>query len=307
MHVADSTRAERKLAQVGYYRLSGYWYPAREFDRDPLSNQPRTCRITGKPLRRDIFADGASFDDVVDLYRFDKHLRLLMLDAIERLEVNLKTVIAHVVGYHDPMAYADARFIKPKYTRDFVSHGKVRNKWNEWEAKQRELLNRSNEDAIRWHRLSGRPVPFWVAVEAWDFGTLSRYFEMLLGSYQNQVLARFGLDHAQIFARWLQEINLLRNRCAHHTRIWNQVSSNPLSVLHVDPFFATLNLDKNALARPYGLVCIIWFLLKKLAPNSDWIDKVADLVDRKPGLPGCTFAAFGLPAETGFPREAFGI
>ncbi|WP_256573268.1 MULTISPECIES: Abi family protein [unclassified Pseudomonas] len=307
MLVPDPVRAERKLAQLGYYRLSGYWYPAREFDRDPVTKQPRTCTITQKPLRRDVFAEGVSFDDVVELYKFDKHLRLLMLDAIERLEVNLKTVIAHIVGYHDPMAYTDPRFIQPKYTRDFTVRGKVRNKWNEWESKQRELLSRSNEDAIQWHRLSGRPIPFWVAVEAWDFGTLSRYFEMLRGTYQNQVLARFGLDHVQMFARWLQEINLLRNRCAHHTRIWNQVSPNPLSASPTDPLFAALNLDSNALTRPYGLVVIIWFLLKKLAPNSDWINKVADLVDRKPGLPGCTFSSFGLPAESGFPRVAFGI
>jgi len=86
MHVADPVRAERKLAQLGYYRLSGYWYAAREFDVDPVTNQAKICPISSKPLRKDVFVAGASFDDVVSLYRFDKHLRLLMLDAIERLE-----------------------------------------------------------------------------------------------------------------------------------------------------------------------------------------------------------------------------
>lgn len=307
MHVADPARAERKLAQLGYYRLSGYWYPAREFDVDPATNQAKICPISNKPLRQDVFAAGASFDDVVSLYRFDKHLRLLMLDAIERLEVNLKTVIAHVVGYHDPMAYTDVSYIQPKYARSFISHGKPRNKWNEWAVKQQQLLDRSTEDSIQWHRRSGRPIPFWVAVEAWDFGALSRYFEMLKGTYQNQILGRFGLTDARIFARWLQEINLLRNRCAHHTRIWNQVTPNPLSALPGDPYFTSLNLDSNALSRFYGLVSVVWFLLKKIAPRSDWIRKVADLVDSKPGLPGCTFSSLGLPAETGFPRAAFGI
>ena len=308
MHVADTVRAERKLAQLGYYRLSGYWYPAREFDLDPVTNQAKICPITTKPLRQDVFAAGTSFEDVVSLYRFDKDLRLLMLDAIERLEVNLKTVIAHVVGYHDPMAYTDVSYIGPKYARNFVdSRGNPRNTWNEWTVSQQKLLDRSTEDSIQWHRRTGRPIPFWVAVEAWDFGALSRYFEMLKGTYQNQILSRFGLTDAKIFARWLQAINLLRNRCAHHTRIWNQVAANPLSALTADPYFAALNLDCNALARLYGLVSIIWFLLKQIAPSSDWIRKVADLIDSKPGLPGCTFGSIGLPAETGFPRAAFGI
>lgn len=307
MNVADLARAERKLAQLGYYRLSGYWYPAREFDVDPATNQAKICPISKKPLRLDVFAAGASFDDVVSLYRFDKHLRLLMLDAVERLEVNLKTVIAHVVGYHDPMAYTDVSYIQPKYANNFISHGRLRNKWNEWVTKQQQLLARCTEDSIQWHRRSGRPIPFWVAVEAWDFGALSRYFEMLRGTYQNQILARYGLTDARVFARWLQEINLLRNRCAHHTRIWNQVAPNPLSALTSDPYFAALNMDSNALSRLYGLISVVWFLLKKLAPGSDWIRKVADLVDSKPRLPGCSFGSLGLPTETGFPRAAFGI
>ena len=307
MLVADPARAERKLAQLGYYRLSGYWYPAREFDRDAGTGLAKSCPASGKPLRKNLFATGTTFEDAVSLYRFDKHLRLHMLDAIERLEVNLRTVIAHVVGYHHPMAYTDATFIQPKHANDFISRGKIRNKWIEWSTHQQVLLKRSTEDSIEWHRRSGRPIPFWVAVEAWDFGALSRYFEILKGTYQNQILARFGLSDARVFARWLQEINLLRNRCAHHTRIWNQVSPNPLSAVPSESYFTALNLDRNALTRLYGLVCIIWFLMQKIAPRSNWINSVADLIDTKPALPGCTFASFGLPAESGFPRTAFGI
>lgn len=307
MQIADPARAERKLAQLGYYRLSGYWHPAKEFVHD-AQGQKVQCLVTQKPLRRDWFQAGTSFDDAVALYQFDKRLRLLMLDAIERLEVNLRTVIAHEVGYHDPMAYTDQNFIQPKQAQNFQTRGgKLRNKWTEWSVHQQELLNRSTEDCIEWHRRSGRPIPFWVAVEAWDFGTLSRYFEMLKGSHQNRILRRFGLSDAKIFARWLQEINLLRNRCAHHTRIWNQVSANALSTLPNEAYFQRLNLDRKALTRIYGIISIMWFLLRRVAPNSSWIRDVADLIDAKPGLPGCTFAALGLPAESGFPRQLFGI
>lgn len=45
MGIADPLRAERKLAQVGYYRLSGYWFPAREFVRDQNQNVV-LCRAT---------------------------------------------------------------------------------------------------------------------------------------------------------------------------------------------------------------------------------------------------------------------
>jgi abortive infection bacteriophage resistance protein len=33
------------------------------------------------------FLDGMSFDDVLDLYVFDRKLRLAVMDAVERIEV----------------------------------------------------------------------------------------------------------------------------------------------------------------------------------------------------------------------------
>ncbi|UFH49519.1 Abi family protein [Pseudomonas sp. KNUC1026] len=84
MEVADFQRAERKLAQVGCYRLSGFWFPARQFLRSQRGDIS-LCSITKKPLRQDAFIAGASSDSAFALYLFDKKLRQLMLDAIERI------------------------------------------------------------------------------------------------------------------------------------------------------------------------------------------------------------------------------
>ncbi|VVP21155.1 hypothetical protein PS862_03864 [Pseudomonas fluorescens] len=142
-------------------------------------------------------------------------------------------------------------------------------------------------------------------MEAWDFGDLSEFFELLNSKYQNLILARVGLDNAKMLSRWMQQTSHLRNRCAHHTRIWNQASANPLAVPD-DRYFQTLGLDPHALKRLYGLVAVMWFL-QKIAPASTWISEVADQIDRKPAMPGCTFKAMGFPDETGFPRKLFGI
>lgn len=307
MLIDDAQRAERKLAQLGYYRLSGYWYPARQFQLDD-QHQRQLCHITKKPLRLDAFAAGTTFDEVVALYRFDKDLRMLMLDAIERLEVNLKTVIAHEVGYHDPMAYTNASFILQKWTRPYVdSRGKQRNKWVEWSQKQQSHIARSQEDCIQWHFRAGKSIPIWVAVEAWDLGDLSEFFELLTGKYQNLILNRLGLSDAKVFSRWVQQISYLRNRSAHHTRVWNQVSPNALSVPRTEPYFQKLQLNNDALKRLYGLISVIWYLLSKIAPGSSWIEDVAAVIDRKPTMPGCTYAAMGFPSEAAFPRASFGL
>lgn len=166
---------------------------------------------------------------------------------------------------------------------------------------------RSQEDCIRWHIRTQKCIPIWVAVEAWDFGDLSELFELLAGRYQNLVMKRLGLADAKVFSRWLQQLSHLRNRCAHHTRIWNQVSANALAVPVSKPYFQKLHLDQPALTRLYGLVSVIWFLLQQIAPGSTWIVEMADLMDHKPTMPGCTYASMGFPSEAGFPRSLFDI
>lgn len=77
-----------------------------------------------KPLRQDTFLPNSSFDDAFSLYLFDKKLRQLMLDAIERIEIHVRTVTAHEVGYHGPMAYTDPNFINPKQTQNWTDRRK---------------------------------------------------------------------------------------------------------------------------------------------------------------------------------------
>lgn len=297
MQVDDPERAQRKLAQVGYYRLSGFWYVCRSLSRN---GQGQVSPVNGQPVRAEQFLPGTTFEAVLDLYLFDKRLRQLMLDALERIEVHVRSVVAHEVGFHNALAYQDSSFINPSQTRNFVDRrtGRQRNAWSEWLLRQNDQISRSRDDCIAWHRETNKAMPFWVVVEAWDFGTVSKYYELLKRGYQNRVCQRLGLDNPTVLKVWLQELNTLRNRCAHHSRIWNQTTGNPLPVLQND-YFQALRLGPEACTRLYGLIAVIWFLVRTIGPNSRWIHDVAELIATKPHLPGCSFAAMGLSDTDG--------
>ncbi|MBI5557208.1 MAG: Abi family protein [Deltaproteobacteria bacterium] len=139
MTVPDEERAKRKLAQIGYYRLSGFWYPCRKGKVDESGEYVRDM-VTKHPVREDDFQDGTNFTDIIEMYLFDKKLRQLMLDAIERVEIHVRSVIAHEVGRFDPMAYQKESFINPKILRDTKDReGNVINYWQEWAKKQKDL------------------------------------------------------------------------------------------------------------------------------------------------------------------------
>ena len=97
----DPAKAQRKLAQVGYYRLSGFWFPCRQDELTP-AGAVQISALLGKPLRSNALLPGTSFNAVFNLYLLDKKLRQLILDGLERLEAFVRSAIAHEINYQHP-------------------------------------------------------------------------------------------------------------------------------------------------------------------------------------------------------------
>lgn len=157
-----------------------FWYPSRII----------ATTDKGLSYRTDRFLAGTSFEKTYDLYLFDKKLRLLMIDAIERIEIHVRSVIAHEVGRNDPLAYMSSKYINPKFSSAF----------EHWVYKQKVKLDESRDDCIEWHRSQGKEIPFWVAVETRDFGQMSKYYAMLNGHMQGKLYVVLAL----IISRHLQ-------------------------------------------------------------------------------------------------------
>lgn len=236
-----------------------------------------------------------------------------MLDALERIEVHIRTVIAHEIGYYDELAYTKPAFLNPKQLKNRQTpEGKVTSNWIEWDSRQKHLIAKSKEECILHHKKNGRDIPFWVVVETWDFGLLATYYANLKDTFKNKVCKRLeildkdGNPNKKILAGWLQELNILRNHCAHHSRIWNRVSSVHIGTLS-NNYFQELHLSQNAKKRIYGKICILWFLVQKIGPNSSWLGRIADLIDSKPDVECLPFTAMGFSDNSGFPRNKFGL
>jgi abortive infection bacteriophage resistance protein len=108
MAISEPIRAKKALERFGYYRLSGYWYPFKQADDD------------GTIL--DQFIPDTHMSDAVDLYVFDKKLRLLALDALERIELALQVDIAYRFGRRDDCAHLKPHLLQQK----FVMNGRYK-------------------------------------------------------------------------------------------------------------------------------------------------------------------------------------
>ena len=125
MEITDEEKAQHYLSHIGYYRLSAYMYP-----------------LLSIPKEQNLFKQGVTFSKVMMLYRFDKKLRLLLFNEIEKIEVAVRCAIINfgteMIG--NPFWMTDANnFLTPsKFNRsihliedelnhtkeDFISHFK---------------------------------------------------------------------------------------------------------------------------------------------------------------------------------------
>ncbi|MFZ3192396.1 MAG: Abi family protein, partial [Moraxellaceae bacterium] len=229
----------------------------------------------------DSFLPDSRFEHVAQLYVFDKKLRLLVLDALERIEISIRSQIAYQLGQQDPLAYLRSDMFHHRFT-DFGVRKSVSDH-HEWLTKQASLLGRSKEDFIEHHRHKNMlPVPIWVACEVWDFGTTATLYKGLKEVDQDAISIRYGLQNGRIFATWLSLLKDLRNICAHHGRLWNRSFSAPeLLPSHVLGWVKHFEQKPETKTRIFLALCICTHLLAYLSPKSRWSIRLIDLINNE--------------------------
>lgn len=105
----NKSKAEEILLDIGYYRLGFYAFPfERTFPN--LSNRSHK------------YVKGTTFRSIYDLYLFDTRLRRLLLNALDRIEVNLRSRITYIVSNHydeSPTWFVDRSIMQSSFVTSF--------------------------------------------------------------------------------------------------------------------------------------------------------------------------------------------
>lgn len=276
--IDDEEKAAHYLTQIGYYRLSGYSYAFRK----------STERPDGSIKVLDNFKEGSRFSDVHALYVFDKRLRMLLLDAIERIEVSLRVAIALELGKHDIIAH-----LKRKYFNDYAEE-----KLQKWQNKYSTKVDDSREEFVKHHKSKEVHLPIWVGTELWDFGMLSNFISLLKDEYKKPIASKYKIPRIELLVSWLHTLNEARNISAHHARLWNKiVVSKPKLPKHqtielLDP----LIVSKTPNNKIFPVICIIMYLMKIVSPNSSWKKRFMELIEAFPKSQHINIGMIGIPA-----------
>ena len=283
--IPDQDRATRYLRHLGYYRLSPYTIP---------------FQVAGSDHQ---FRPDVQFDDVLDLYVFDRALRLLILDAVERVEVAIRSSLTdHMsLAYNDPHWYLDpAHFaVSRDHSRLLRTIEKTCNEQLERTAEHHgdNLVFRSALE----HYLTtyGAPAlpPSWLMVETLTIGSLERVVRNLERRSDKTAIAKTIGTNAVLLESWLRTYVRVRNICAHHGRMWN-VGIGVYPAIPTSKAISWLD-DKTALAgrrakQLYPVLVSLQSVLDTISPRSTWAQRLSDLIAKHPHLP---LRGIGMPAD----------
>ena len=256
MVIDDPTEAEYYLRHLNYYRLGAYWLP---FEADHASHR---------------FHPGTRFSQVLNLYVFDRELRLLVLDAIERFEVSARTQwaysMAHRHGAHAHLEWS------------------IASDTDRWLQNLNSLVRevgRSDETFIKHlTKTYGEPLPpVWAVCEVMSLGLLSRWFDNLKPMPTRRAIAdAYGIDD-DVLRSWLDHLSVVRNCCAHHSRLWNRAFTKTPTLPRKKPS------DLFEQCRPgsrklYNTLVILLYCMDAIAPGHHWRTRLKELIDRH-GIP----------------------
>lgn len=274
--IGDKDLIEERLSSVNYYRLSAYWF-------DFYARGDGGKRI-------DVFRDGCRFEDAWARYVFDRRLRLYVMDALERMEVDFKTTFVSSLTLKTRDAFAHLRgeyFPKFPILKRGLSQERenVTKKVYTFKEACRQFdayANKSSEDFVLMHRRKYLgPLPFWKSCEIVPLGTVSILFEGLDSYTKREIATRYGMS-GRIFENALRHLCYVRNLCAHHSRLWNRKmairysipSAKNLSVFH------TPNSILND--QMFGTLSLLRYLMRIVAHQSRWSTRFSSLMEEAP-------------------------
>ena len=218
--IEDDDAALSCLHQLNYYRLSGYTLTLRR----------------GNKFYKDI-----TFSDVMQIYNFDRELKMLLLQWLEDVEISLRTHIGYVLGSIGPTSYLDSS--------SFVSdaHHDIFRK-----ELSNALKDNKNEAFVKHHNTKyGGVLPSWAIIETLSFGAISRLFSNLDVNIKKEICSSYYINLRYTYIEnWLESLVVTRNLCAHHARLFNRGLPNAIKFGKDDfDYFLNIGFDTNAIGK----------------------------------------------------------
>ena len=273
MSITSREDVEKALKSIGFYRLRGYSFHLY----DNASKK---------------YVPGTKFDDIVQLYQFDQELSALVFSMIPKIEVVLRVrLVEELLVHGDALILQDSSIFKEKKMY-----------WQNMSMIASEIV-RSNDVFIK-HNFENHEgeVPVWAVVGVLSFGTLSKIiknlktgagsaYSILAANYQyTSKKGNLANPSQKMFTSWVQGVSILRNMCAHNSRIYNRTIHTTPEILDADK--VTPSPAHNGL---YQILLAMKYLRSSDEEWTGFVGELENLIQKNGSV--ISLAAMNFPAD----------
>ena len=211
---------------------------------------------------------------------FDRQLRLLVMDALEWIEIAVRSLLAyHHAHRHGAFAYARDAASLPK-----ISSGA----YQVFLDRVAEETQRSQEAFVGHFQSkygdSHGCLPVWMATEVMSLGSVLTFFRNSSSQVKTAVADAFGMPH-KVFESWLLPLNTIRNIVAHHGRLWNRVLGLKPIIPRIGDYPDWHTPVKVENKRVFAVLTICRYCLGRITPQSEWMNHLEALFADFPTIP----------------------
>jgi abortive infection bacteriophage resistance protein len=297
LSIGDEGHASAVLQAIGYYRLTGYLYPFR-MSEQYIDGAGRTrIRVLSD------YRPGTTLTQAVEIIDFDRRLRMLVLDALERIEVAVRMRIGYVLGRTSAFAHEDPSCFTQSFTAEVTdTQDPVPSKHAQWLLRVNSRKAGSDEQFVEHFRNKyDDRMPVWALTEILELGHLSILYRGLNQEDAEEIAAAFGVPTKTLMASWLASLNYVRNVSAHHARLFNRKLQNAPSRPKAGkvPMLDHLRSNENAKSvfGTYNALAVIAYVLPFVESDTDWSSRLVALLREFPTSGGFTVESLGAPTE----------
>jgi abortive infection bacteriophage resistance protein len=288
--------AERLLRAAGYYRLTGYLYPHRESITEVDDEGNTRIRVLSE------YVPGTSLDHAQKLLDFDRELRMLVMDGIERIEVSLRMQLGYVLGEVSTFAHEDPANFVPAFTEKHTDPetGELTSNHAEWLQRVRDRRDDSQESFVAHFRekYDGQ-MPIWALTEILELGHIGRLYGGLQNSHATAIAQAYNAPSKKVMSSWIASLNYVRNVAAHHARLFNRKLVRAPSRPKAGAVPLLDHLRDAASAKEvlglYNALAVAAYLLRSIDSGCGWPERIVALMSTFPSTATLTVASTGAP------------
>jgi len=295
--IGNRKSAHALLNSVGYYRLTGYLYPFRESEENLDGDGRSRVQILNA------YRSGTTLTYVAELIDFDRQLRMLVMEGVERIEIAARMKIGHILGRQSVFAHEDPNCFTTAFTTASTdARDPAPSKHVEWLQRVKKRQEDSDETFVKhFNEKYDARMPVWALTEILELGQLSILYRGINQQEAEEIAGSFGVPTKKIMASWLASLNYVRNVAAHHGRLFNRNLQNAPSrpkKSHV-PLLNHLR-DGDSPKTTFGIynaLAVIAYMLISVEPNANWSSRLAALLQGFPVSEVVTLRSMGVPDE----------